>query len=157
MDQSPTLAPVKAEIRVAVPPTRAFDIFTARMGRWWNPAYSIGGSRQADVVIEPRASGRWYERGEDGSESPWGRVLVWDPPSRLVLAWQINADWKFDPGFATELEIRFQPEGGDATRVLLEHRHLERFGEKAELARASFASEGGWPGLLQRFAERIAA
>jgi uncharacterized protein YndB with AHSA1/START domain len=157
MDQSLNLAPVNVEIRVAAPPARAFEIFTAQMGRWWNPAYSIGSSRQVEVIIEPRASGRWFERGEDGGETAWGRVLVWDPPSRLVLAWQITADWKFDPGFTTELEIRFQPDGGDATRVLLEHRYLERFGEKAEAARASFASEGGWPGLLQRFAKKVAA
>jgi hypothetical protein len=146
-------APVKAEVRVNAGRERAFAIFTAEMGRWWNPAYSIGRSPQADVIVEPKAGGRWYERGADGSETSWGHVLVWEPPARVVLAWQIGADWTFDPALVTELELRFAADGEDATRVSLEHRNLERFGEKAETARASFASDGGWPGLLRRFAE----
>ena len=154
MNRTIAPAPIHVDVRVNAARERAFEIFTTQIGRWWNPAYSIGGSPQADVVLEPKAGGGWYERGEDGSETRWGHVLVWDPPARLVLAWQINADWKFDPSFVTEVELRFAEDGANATRVSLEHRNLERFGEKSETARASFASDGGWPGLLQRYVER---
>ena len=82
---------------------------------------------------------------------------MWEPPSRLVLAWQLNADWRFDPGFETELELRFEPDGDDFTRVALEHRNLERFGGKAEAVRASIGSAEGWPGLLDRYAAALKA
>jgi uncharacterized protein YndB with AHSA1/START domain len=108
---------------------------------------------QQDVIVEPREGGRWYERGEDGSECQWGHVIEWDPPRRLLLAWQIGADWRFDPALVTELEIRFTPEGPNATRIDLEHRNLDRFGEKAAETRASLDSAGGWTGLLKAFAE----
>jgi uncharacterized protein YndB with AHSA1/START domain len=109
------------------------------------------------VIVEPRAGGRWFERGEDGSECQWGAVLVWEPPSRVVLAWQITADWTYDPNFATELELRFAAEGEHATRVELEHRHLERFGDRAQLAYETFSSPHGWSGLLARYAETVRA
>ena len=101
--------------------------------------------------MEPRAGGRWYERGEDGSECQWGRVLSWEPPARVVLAWQINAQWQYDPDFETEVEIKFIADG-TGTRVELEHRDLERYGEQAETMRATFDSDGGWNGLLAAFA-----
>ena len=85
-------------------------------------------------VVEPRAGGRWYELGEDGSECDWGKVLVWEPPARVVFAWQLTADWKYNSDFVTEVEVRFIPEGW-ATRVELEHRNLERYGEQAEAVR----------------------
>jgi len=145
-------APVRRSIRVKAPPARAFDVFTTGMGRWWPRQHSINkGSPQQAVIMEPRAGGRWYERGEDGSECQWGRVLSWEPPSRVVLAWQINAQWQYDPGFETEVEIKFIADG-TGTRVELEHRDLERYGEQAETMRATFDSEGGWNGLLASFA-----
>ncbi len=150
-------APIRLALRVEANPARAFDVFTSGMGRWWNKSHSVGSSSQRDVVVEPRAGGRWFERGEDGSECDWGRVLVWESPSRLVLAWQLNADWRFDPGFETELELRFEPDGDNFTRVDLEHRNLERFGGKAEAVRASICSAEGWPGLLDRYAAALKA
>ncbi len=87
-----------------------------------------------DAIIEPRAGGRWFERGEDGSECQWGRVLAWEPPHRLVLAWKLNAQWKFDETFVTEVELRFIAEDG-GTRVELEHRFLERYAEHARRRR----------------------
>jgi uncharacterized protein YndB with AHSA1/START domain len=151
-----TPAPVRVSHRVEASPARAFDVFTSGMGRWWNKSHSIGASPQADVVIEPKAGGRWFERGEDGSETEWGRVLVWEPPSRVVMAWQLDGDWRYDPAFVTELEIRFEPDGG-GTRVELEHRNLERYGDKAEAVRAAVMSPEGWPGLLRRYEEALAA
>jgi len=103
-------------------------------------------------VIEPRVGGRWYGLLEDGSEAEWGDVLAWDPPRRLLLAWRIGANWAYDPDLTTEVEVTFTP-AGEMTRVELEHRHLERMGEGAESARASFDSDGGWGGLLKMFAD----
>jgi uncharacterized protein YndB with AHSA1/START domain len=145
-------APVRKSIRVKAAPQQAFEIFTAGMGRWWMKSHSIGTSPQQDVVMEPRAGGRWFERGEDGSECPWGKVIAWEPPSRVLLAWQIDGQWKYDATLVTEIEVRFIPDGS-GTRVELEHRNLERFGPAAEQVRGQLDSDGGWSGLLQRFAE----
>lgn len=145
-------APVRKAITVNVPVEAAFERFVERIGSWWPAAYSIGGSPQKTVVIEPRAAGRWYEIGEDGSECDWGEVLAWDPPGRLVLAWRIGADWRFDPRLLTEVEVRFVPVDARSTHVELEHRPLENMGAAAEAARASFDSERGWSGVLASYA-----
>ena len=95
-------APIHKTGEVNAPIDRAFRVFTARMGEWWAKDFSINrGSPQKDVIIEPRAGGRWYEVAEDGTECPWGRVLEWNEPRRVVLAWQINAEWSYDPAFET--------------------------------------------------------
>lgn len=145
-----TPPPVRKSVVVRASPEHAFAVFTASMGRWWLKTHKIGPAPLKDVVIEPRTGGRWFERDEDGSECDWGKVLVWEPPRRLVLTWQIGADWKFDPDFATEVEVNFIAAGKAETRVELEHRHLERFGERAEQLRAAF--DGGWPTLVESFA-----
>ncbi len=150
MTQTIMPAPVRKTIRVAAPPARAFDVFTVGMGRWWSREHTINKVPRADVVVEPRPGGRWFERGTDGSECDWGHVLAWEPPRRLLLAWQLDATWTFNPAFVTELEIRFTPDG-DGTRVDLEHRNLERFGDAAAKTRDSLDSLGGWGGLLAAF------
>jgi len=142
---------VRKTVRVSAPPSRAFEIFTAGMSRWWIKSHSINKSPIKDIVLEGRAAGRWFERGEDGSECQWGKVLAWEPPSRLVLAWQINQKWQFDPNLLTEVEVRFIGDG-DGTLVELEHRNLDRFGAAAEDMWKAFDSPGGWTGLLQSFA-----
>lgn len=144
-------APIRKNVRVKVPPARAFEIFTARAGSWWLKTHSISTTKSPikDVVIEPRRGGRWFERGEDGSECDWGKVLAWEPPARLLLAWQIDAQFRFDPATETEVEIRFTP-AGNGTLVELEHRHLERLGDTAEGLREPF--ERGWAALLDSFA-----
>ena len=149
-------APVRKAITVNLPTEVAFERFVSRIGTWWPAAYSIGGSPQKTVVIEPRAAGRWYEIGEDGSECDWGEVLAWEPPDRLVLAWRIGADWRFDPNLLTEVEVRFRPADASSTRVELEHRLLENMGAAAEAARASFESEQGWSGVLASYAAAAA-
>lgn len=108
-------------------------------------------------MIEPKAGGRWYERGEDGSTCDWGRVLAWEPPTRLVLSWEITADWKHDPDLKTEVEVRFVAEGENATRVELEHRRLDLYGARADEMRGIFDSEMGWTGLLAAFAGSASA
>lgn len=146
-------APVKKSVSVNATPERAFEVFTARFDKWWPRSHSIGEAPLKEAVIEPREGGRWFGRLENGTEAAWGDVLAWEPPRRLLLAWRIGADWKYDPGLLTEVEVTFTPEVGGATRVDLEHRHLERMGEGAEGARAAFDSDGGWNGLLKAFAQ----
>jgi hypothetical protein len=148
-------APVRRAVTVRAPQTRAFEVFTAGLHRWWPTTHSIGKSPIAKAVMEPRAGGRWYEIGQDGSECDWGRVIAWEPPARLLLAWQITGKWQYDPEVTTEVEVRFTPEGGDSTRVELEHRNLERLGAEAEAMRAAFESDGGWGHIMERFAQTV--
>ena len=149
---------VRQSIVVDASPERAFYVFTDGMTSWWPiDSHSIGDRPMAEAVIEPRTGGRWYERGDDGRECDWGRVLAWEPPDRVVLTWQISAEWRSDPAIHTEIEVRFTPEGDGRTRVDLEHRGLESFGERTEQMRAIFGSDGGWKGLLRRFADAAAA
>lgn len=149
-------APVRRSVTVKAAQARAFQVFTDGFGRWWPRSHHIGQAAMTSGVIEPRVGGRWYEIGEDGSQCDWGKVLVWEPPQRLVLAWQLTAQWQFDPGFVTEVEVRFTSEG-ETTRVDLEHRHLERFGVDAEKVRTSIDSPKGWPDILRQFAEAASA
>jgi uncharacterized protein YndB with AHSA1/START domain len=102
-----------------------------------------------DLIIEPRAAGRLYERGEDASETPWGDVILWKPPHRVVLAWRINEVFAYDPELLTEVDVRFVPRRGDLCSVEFEHRGLERMGAGAEMARGQL--DGGWAGLLDLF------
>jgi uncharacterized protein YndB with AHSA1/START domain len=145
-------APIRKTLRVKTTPEKAFHVFTGGMGGWWMKSHSLLASPQADVVVEPRAGGRWFETGEDGSEMDWGRVLAWDPPSRVVLAWQLTADWAYDPDFETTVEVTFTADGAE-TVVAFEHRDLERYGDRAEELRGGYESgmEGGWGALLEGF------
>jgi uncharacterized protein YndB with AHSA1/START domain len=144
-------APVRKSIHVKAAPQKAFEIFTGGMARWWPKSHTINKqSPIKDIVMEPRVGGRWLERGEDGSECTWGKVLAWEPPSRLVLAWQTDGTWTHNPDFITEVEVRFIADAG-GTRVELEHRDLERFGEHASAIRDAFESPEGWSGLLASF------
>jgi uncharacterized protein YndB with AHSA1/START domain len=148
-------APVKKTLVVAASPQTAFDVFTAGFDRWWPRSHSIGDSPLKTAVIEGREGGRWYGLLENGRAAEWGDVLAWEPPNRLLLAWRIGADWKYDPALLTEVEVLFTPEG-EGTRVNFEHRLLENMGAAGEGARATFDGEGGWTGLLQMFAAEAA-
>jgi len=145
-------APVRKSVVVQAPPARAFEVFTARIGDWWPRSHHIGQSEPQTFIIEPRAGGRWFERGVDGAECDIGHVLAWEPPHRLVLAWQLSADFKFVPDLVTEVELRFTSEGERATRVDLEHRNLERYGALADQVREAVGSSGGWSAVLERYA-----
>jgi uncharacterized protein YndB with AHSA1/START domain len=154
-----TVEPVKHSVLVEVPAERAFEVFTAGFASWWPlDTHHIGEKPAETAVLEPRAGGRWFERAADGSECNWGFVTAWEPPRRIVLAWHLTADWQFDPDAdkASEVEVRFDPEGPGATRVELEHRLLERFGPDADRVRESVSSTGGWPGLLEIYAKAAA-
>lgn len=144
-------APVRKEIVVAATAKKAFQVFTAGQGRWWPHTHTVADVALDKAVLEPEPNGRWYGLGVDGSISLWGEVLVWDPPQRLLLAWRLGADFKYDPELLTEVEVRFSELEGGRTRVELEHRGLERMGEGVERARAAFESPNGWGGLLSLF------
>jgi uncharacterized protein YndB with AHSA1/START domain len=144
-----------AQVVVEAPIERAFEVFTERMGTWWPPEHHILEADLAEMVVEPREGGRIYDRGVDGSECQWARVLAYEPPDRFVFSWDINLDWKIetDPEKASEVEIRFVAESPDRTRVELEHRDLERHGEGWEKMRDAVGSPEGWQVGLDRFAE----
>jgi uncharacterized protein YndB with AHSA1/START domain len=156
MNQS-AIAPVRYTVTVPISPERAFTLFTRGFNTWWI-GHHIGKAELAEAVIEPRVDGRWYERGVDGSECDWGKVIVFEPPERLVLTWQVNAEWKFDPDLsrASEVEVRFTGANGQTT-VDFEHRHIERLGAGAEELARTVGSPDGWPGILDLFAKAAAA
>jgi uncharacterized protein YndB with AHSA1/START domain len=149
---------VRKVVHVKVPPAAAWRLFTEGLGTWWPlDTHKIGKAKAVDAVIEPRVGGRWYERGDDGSTCHWGRVVSWEPPARLLLYWQIGADWQHDPELKTEVEVRFIAEG-EGTRVELEHRHLDRYGARRDEMRGIFGREdGGWSGLLAAYASAASA
>jgi uncharacterized protein YndB with AHSA1/START domain len=144
-----TPAPVRHSVHVKASPAKAFDVFTGGMNRWWAKSHKIGPADLKTIVMEPRAGGRWYEIDDDGSTCEWGKVLAWEPPHRVVLAWQITPDFTYDRDLLTEVEITFNEEA-DGTLVSLEHRNLERFGERMDAMRG--AVNAGWPMLLGLFA-----
>jgi uncharacterized protein YndB with AHSA1/START domain len=151
-----TVESVRRQVVVATSPARAFEVFTAGMTSWWPPDHHIGSAPIDEIIIEPREGGRWYTRHTDGSETSTGFVTAWAPPERLVLTWQIGADWKYDPRLITTIELRFIAEAADRTRVELEHRDLERFGGEAERMRQVFEAPGAWDTTLELFAAAAA-
>ena len=148
---------VQKSIVVDAPIEHVFAVFTDRQDTWWPRDHHIGACKSFTAVLEPRVGGRWYERGDDGSECPWGRVLAWEPPHRLVLSWDIGANWQPDPTLGTEVEVRFIAEGNARTRVELTHRKLERYGDKAQAMRAMFDSDGAWIATLRIMAKSAEA
>jgi uncharacterized protein YndB with AHSA1/START domain len=135
---------VQKSVRLRIAPARAFAIFTTRMGRW----FPNRGTSNRQLILEPRAGGRWLERGPDGSECAWGEVLAWEPPARVKLAWRITSQLRFDAALHTELEIRFVPKDSGSI-VTLEHR-LEGYGHEALDMRVVL--DGCWQALLDSFA-----
>ena len=145
------MSSVNKEIVVQAPPERAFRVFTENFDSWWPRGHHIGKAEMKAAIMEGKPNGRWYELGVDGSECQWGYVIAWEPPRRVVLAWQLDGQWQYDPSLVTEVEVTFTPVGASATRVELEHRLLERFGENEEAVRKGIDSEEGWGGLLQLY------
>ena len=146
----------RSSVTVPRSPERAFVAFVDGFVEWWPPEYTWSGQRLEAIGIEPRMGGLCSELGPHGFRLDWGRVLAWEPPSRLVLAWQIGPTRvpEPDPDRASEVEVRFEPDGGDGTRVELVHRGFERHGDGAEAYRAAMDSEQGWELILGRYAER---
>jgi len=146
-------ATLRKELVIEVDQRRAFEVFTEEIGQWWPlVTHHIGALTPDAAIIEPFVNGRWFERAMDGSECDWGRVIVWDPPRHLVLTWCINSQWRFDTTLATEVDVTFTSEGDSRTRIVLEHRHLDRYGTDADKMRGIFDSDGGWTGILRSYA-----
>lgn len=145
-----TIAPVTCCIETRASQPRAFELFTANMTSWWGSRTPASKPAVA-VIVEPYVGGRWLERAADGEETLWGRVLVWEPPHRLVLGWQLDSQFVYDPDLLTEVEIIFTPGSAGGTRVTLEHRNLERFG--ADTAEMAGKIGVGWPRQLGQFGQ----
>ena len=149
--------PVRKSITVKADPARAFQVFTEGFDTWWPRTHHIGTSPMKVAIIEGKIGGRCYTQQVDGTHSDWGSVLVWEPPHRFVMAWQINAEWKYEPDLAksSEVEVRFTPEADGSTRVDLEHRCFHRMGAGGDGMRQGVDGSGGWNGLLQLFVARV--
>jgi uncharacterized protein YndB with AHSA1/START domain len=146
---------VRHEVVVEAPIERAFSVFTDGFGRFKPPEHNILGVDLAETVFEPHEGGHIIDRGVDGSECRWARVLAYEPPTRVVFSWDISPHWQIetDPDRTSEVEVRFVSESPERTHVVLEHRNLDRHGEGWEGVRAGVDSDGGWPLYLQRFAD----
>jgi uncharacterized protein YndB with AHSA1/START domain len=155
--ETASTAPVRKSVTVRASVDRAFHVFTDDFDSWWPRTHHIGKSPMKKGIVEGKVGGRCYTQQEDGSDCDWGRVLIWEPPHRIVLAWQITPEWGFQPDLAqsSEVEIRFTPTGDGETRVDLEHRHLDRHGAGVASMRTAIDSEGGWGGLLKLYASRV--
>jgi uncharacterized protein YndB with AHSA1/START domain len=148
---------VRHTIVVEAPLERAFQVFTADFGSFKPREHNLLGVDIAETVFEPREGGNIYDRGVDGSECRWARVLAFEPPDRVVFSWDIGPDWQLvtDPDRTSEVEVRFIAETADRTRVELEHRNLDRHGDGWEGVREGVGSDQGWPLYLERFAGLI--
>jgi uncharacterized protein YndB with AHSA1/START domain len=157
MSTQATDTSVRSSIVVEAPPERAFSVFTDDIGSWWVPDHHILEAELAEMVFEPREGGHVYDRGVDGSECRWARVLVYEPPNRVVFSWDINTRWQLETDLekTSEVEVRFIPEAPDRTRVELEHRNLERHGDGWEQMRDAVGSPDGWGAGLRAFAARL--
>jgi uncharacterized protein YndB with AHSA1/START domain len=149
-----TIAPVRKSVVVDASATKAFEVFTVGIDRWWPRHIGIGTAPVRESIIEPFVGGRWYTRCEDGTETVVGHVRVWQPGRQFVVTWEINAAWKPDarPDFTSEVEVRFVDVGSGVTRVELEHRGFERMAP-ADGEKMRNEVDGGWPSLLETFAK----
>jgi uncharacterized protein YndB with AHSA1/START domain len=150
---------VRTSIAVEAPIQRAFSVFTEDFGSFKPAEHNLLGVAIAETVFEPRVGGSLYDRGVDGSECRWARVLAYEPPSRVVFTWDISPHWQIesDPDRTSEVEVRFIAETPERTRVELEHRHLERHGEGWEGVREGVGGSEGWPLYLERYAGVVGA
>jgi uncharacterized protein YndB with AHSA1/START domain len=148
---------VRLQIVVDAPIERAFRVFTEGFGAFKPREHNMLAVPIAETVFEPRVGGHLYDRGVDGSECRWARVLAYEPPDRVVFSWDISPQWRLETDLAktSEVEVRFISEAPTRTRVELEHRNLERHGDAWENVRDGVAADGGWPLYLRRYAEEL--
>jgi uncharacterized protein YndB with AHSA1/START domain len=149
---------IRTSVEVEVPIDRAFRVFTEDFDRIKPRDHNLLEVDLAESVFEPRVGGRVYDRGVDGSECQWARVLAYEPPDRIVFSWDINPQWQIETDLekTSEVEVRFTADGPERTRVELEHRHLDRHGDGWDGMRASVEGDEGWPLYLRRYAELVA-
>jgi len=149
---------IRHEIVVEAPIERAFSVFTTGFGSFKPPEHNILGVDIAETTFEPREGGHVYDRGVDGSECRWARVLAYEPPHRVVISWDISPQWQIETDIekTSEVDVRFIAETPNRTRVELEHRNLDRHGNGWDAVRDGVDSESGWPLYLRRFADVVA-
>jgi uncharacterized protein YndB with AHSA1/START domain len=155
--QPAAAATIHTSIVVEAPIDRAFTVFTEDFGSFKPSEHNLLGVEIAETVFEPRGGGSLYDRGVDGSECRWARVLAYEPPLRVVFSWDISPYWQIetDPEKTSEVEVRFIAETPVRTRVELEHRHLQRHGGGWEGVREGVGGNEGWPLYLERFAQLV--
>jgi uncharacterized protein YndB with AHSA1/START domain len=148
---------VQAHVVVDAPLERAFSFFTDRFGSFKPREHNLLAVEIAETVFEPFVGGYLYDRGVDGSECRWARVLAYEPPNRVLLSWNISPRWQLETDLeqTSEWEVRFIAETPKRTRVEVEHRNLERHGAGWEAVRDGVAAPDGWPLYLKRFAEVV--
>jgi len=148
---------VHRQIVVEAPIERAFAVFTERFGDIKPSDHTLLAAPIAETVFEPRVGGSIYDRGVDGSECRWARVLAYEPPDRVVFSWDIGPTWQIetDPGRTSEVEVRFVVESPERTRVELEHRYIDRHGDGWEGVREGVQADQGWPLYLQRYGDLL--
>ena len=154
-----TTAAVRKSIVVPAPVEKAFAVFTERLGDFKPPEHNLLASPIAETVLQPWVGGHIVDRATDGSECRWARILVFDPPERLVFSWDISPEWRIesDPDRTSEVEVRFVAESSDSTRVDLEHRHLDRHGPGWQAVLDGVDGDEGWPLYLSRYADLVTA
>ena len=152
-----TATSIRHSITVEAPIERAFDIFTRDFGAFKPPEHNLLSVPIAETIFEPFAGGYLYDRGTDGSECRWARVVAYEPPERVLLTWNIGPTWQIetDPGRTSEVEVRFVVESPERTRVALEHRHIDRHGDGWEGVREGVQADQGWPLYLQRYGDLL--
>jgi uncharacterized protein YndB with AHSA1/START domain len=150
---------VRHRVVVEAPIERAFSVFTKDFGSFKPREHNMLGVDIAETVFELREGGNVYDRGVDGSECRWARVLAYEPPNRVVISWDISPRWQIETDLekTSEVEVRFIAETAARTRVELEHRNLDRHLEGWEAVRDGVNGKDGWPLYLRRFAEQLAA
>src|SRR5579863_2213760 len=154
MSEQSEATSVRHSVLVGVPIEKAFRVFTEDFGRFKPPEHNLLGAEIAETVFETRVGGHVYDRAVDGTECRWARVLVYEPPDRVVISWDIGPQWQIETDLdrTSEVEVRFIAEAPGRTRVELEHRALDRHGDGWEAVREGVDSEGGWPTYMRRFA-----
>ena len=155
MNKHLPIASIKQSVVVEAPIERAFRVFTEEFGSFKPREHNLLAVPIAETVLEPRVGGHIVDRGADGSECRWARVLAYDPPNRVLLSWDIGPRWQIetDPERTSEWEVRFTAEAPNRTRVELEHRKLERHGKGWEGVRDGVAADQGWPLYLRRYVD----
>ena len=152
MNVSLAIAPVRKSIRVHASIAHAFETFTSGLPRWWPANHGIGKKPIKKVAMEPRLGGRWFETAEDGTETTVATIILWEPPNRFTMVWQVNAQWKPDATMKSEVDVTFTAEGPDTTLVELVHHKFETMGAEGGAKMRSDVN-GGWPGHIERFAK----
>ena len=157
MTQKTEPTTVNATIEVNASQQRAFEVFTRDFGAFKPPEHNLLAVPIAETVVETHVGGHIIDRGTDGSECRWARVLAYEPHDRFVFSWDISPYWQVetDEDKTSEVEVTFTALAEDRTRVDIEHRHLDRHGDGWTGVRDGVSTGEGWPLYLNRYADLL--